>query len=199
MLFQRKKVASALGIVLGVGGVGAVVAPVFAQDIRVDVTGSNIRRLEGEGALPVQIITREEIEREGIQTAIGVVERLSANSSIGGNNLQASEGATLTGFASASLRGLGGSRTLVLLNGRRLSNTAFSGTSVDVNSIPLSAIERVEILTDGASAIYGTDAIAGVINFIMRKDFRGAEAFAYYGDSERGGGGSSATTSPADG
>jgi iron complex outermembrane receptor protein len=191
MEFKRNKVATALACLLGASG--AVSLPnAHAQgtspDIRVEVTGSNIKRLEGEGALPVQVITRQENEQVGIQTAMGVVERLSANSSIGGINLQGAEGATGVGYAAASLRGLGSARTLVLLNGRRLANTAFSGTSVDINSIPLSAIERVEVLTDGASAIYGTDAIAGVINFILRKDFTGVEAFAYYGDSDQGGG-----------
>jgi len=189
MIFQRTKVASALAYMLGVGSaVSLFAAPAQAADIKVDVTGSNIKRIEGEGALPVTIITREAIEREGIQTAMGIVERLSQNSSIGGANASSQEGGTLVGYASASLRGLGGQRTLVLLNGRRLANTAFAGTIVDINSIPLSAIERVEVLTDGASAIYGTDAIAGVINFILRKDFTGIEAQAYYGDSEHGGG-----------
>ena len=193
MKFKRNKVATALACLLGAGGVVSL-PTAFAQavnpdvpsstrppapDIRVEVTGSNIKRLEGEGALPVQVITRQEIEQQGIQTAMGVVERLSSNSSIGGLNLQGSEGATGVGYAAASLRGLGSARTLVLLNGRRLANTAFSGTSVDINSIPLSAIERVEVLTDGASAIYGTDAIGGVINFILRKDFTGVEASAY--------------------
>jgi iron complex outermembrane receptor protein len=191
MIFHRKKVAAALACLAGVG-TAVTLSDAWAQvappDIRVDVTGSNIRRVEGEGALPVQIITREEIEREGIQTAIGLVERLSANTSLGGLNLSGSEGGTNVGYAAASLRGLGAPRTLVLLNGRRLANTSFSNLAVDVNSIPLSAIERVEVLTDGASAIYGTDAIAGVINFILRKDFSGFEASAYYGDSERGGG-----------
>jgi iron complex outermembrane receptor protein len=192
MSFQRKKVATALACLAGVGSAaslsGAYAQTPTAPDIRVEVTGSNIRRVEGEGALPVQVITRQEIEQVGIQTAMGVVDRLSSNSSIGGLNLQGSEGSTGVGYASASLRGLGSARTLVLLNGRRLANTAFSGTSVDINSIPLSAIERVEVLTDGASAVYGTDAIGGVINFILRKDFTGVEAFAYYGDSEQGGG-----------
>jgi iron complex outermembrane receptor protein len=169
-----------------------VATPVLAQQAqkieKIEVTGSNIRRVEGETALPVITISREDIQREGIQTTMALVERLSANSSIGGLNLSGSEGSTGTGYASASLRGLGSQRTLVLLNGRRLANTAFSGATVDINSIPLSAIERVEVLTDGASAIYGTDAIAGVINFILRKDYTGAEAFAYYGDSEHGGG-----------
>jgi iron complex outermembrane receptor protein len=178
----RRPLATA--VALAVAGA----APALAQDIRVDVTGSNIKRVETEGALPVQIITRADIEREGIQTASGVVERLAANSSIGALNLSGSEGGTNVGYASASLRGLGGQRTLVLLNGRRLANTAFVGTLVDINSIPLSAIERVEVLTDGASAIYGTDAIAGVINFILRKEFTGVEVNAFYGDSEQGGG-----------
>ena len=200
MSFQRKKVATTLAYLLGAGGAMSVSAA-YAQavnpdvpsstrpDIRVEVTGSNIKRVEAEGALPVQVITRSEIEREGIQTVEALISRLSANSSIGGIAMAASEGGFNVGYSSASLRGLGSSRTLVLLNGHRLSNTAFSGTSVDLNAIPLSAVERVEVLTDGASAIYGSDAIAGVINFILRKDFTGAEATAYYGDSEHGGGG----------
>ena len=140
------------------------IMPAGAQDIRVEVTGSNIRRVETEGALPVQVITRSDIEREGIQTAAQVVERLASNASIGGINLQGSEGGTNVGYASASLRGLGEQRTLVLLNGRRLANTAFSGEAVDINAIPLSAIERVEVLTDGASAIYGT-IVSSAIGF----------------------------------
>jgi iron complex outermembrane receptor protein len=155
---------------------------------RIEITGSNIKRIEGETALPVTVITRAQLEQQGIQTAAEAVDRLSSNSSIGGVNFAGSIGATAVGFQSASLRGLGGTRTLVLMNGRRLANTAFQGGMVDLNTIPLSAIERIEVLTDGASAIYGTDAIAGVINFILRKDYRGAEAFAYYGDSEGGGG-----------
>ena len=90
----------------------------------------------------------------------------------------------------ASLRGLDSRATLVLLNGRRLANYAFSSTDIgtDLHAIPLAAIERVEILKDGASAIYGSDAIAGVINFVLRNDFRGVELQAYAGDSEAGGG-----------
>ena len=79
------------------------------------------------------------------------------------------------GLSSANLRGLGDGSTLVLLNGRRLANYAFDGEAVDLNSIPSAAIDRVEVLKDGASAIYGTDAIAGVINFILRKDYSGDE------------------------
>ena len=191
MTFHRKRLAAALACVASAGNMVSptdAFAQATAPDIRVEVTGSNIRRVEGEGALPVQVFTRQEIEQQGIQTTIALVERLSVNSSIGGLNLSGAEGGSGVGFAAASLRGLGAQRTLVLLNGRRLANTAFNGATVDINSIPLSAIDRVEVLTDGASAIYGTDAIAGVINFILRKDFTGLEAFAYYGDSEQGGG-----------
>ena len=96
------------------------------------------------------------------------------------------------GFSGASLRGLGASETLVLLNGRRVANYAFTysrGQGVDLHTIPLAAIERVEVLKDGASAIYGSDAIGGVINFVTRKDYKGVEALrATTGGSEGGGG-----------
>jgi iron complex outermembrane receptor protein len=192
MISREKKLSVAVLRALGIGIAVTIAAPAIAQQAqkldKIEVTGSNIKRIEGESALPVTVISREQIEREGIQTAMEVIERLSSNSSVGGVNSQGSIGATGTGFSSASLRGLGGTRTLVLMNGRRLANTAFQGGMVDINAIPLSAVERVEILTDGASAIYGTDAIAGVINFVLRKDFTGLDAYAYYGDSEEGGG-----------
>ena len=94
------------------------------------------------------------------------------------------------GTSNANLRGLGPNSTLVLLNGRRLANFASPGddAGVDLNSIPSGAIQRVEVLKDGASAIYGTDAIGGVINFILRKDFSGLEAQAFTDVTEAGGG-----------
>ena len=144
---------------------------------RVVVTGSQLAVTDMETALPVQVITRQDIERAGITSVAELVARLSANS---GNTTLANnignEGAT--DFSGVSLRGFGEVSTLVLLNGRRLANYAFSGQSgvgVDLGQIPVAAIERVEILTDGASAIYGSDAIAGVVNFIMRSDFKGGE------------------------
>ena len=109
---------------------------------RIEITGSNIKRIEGETALPVTVISRAQLEQQGIQTAAEAVDRLSSNSSIGGVNFAGSIGATAVGFQSASLRGLGGTRTLVLMNGRRLANTAFQGGMVDLNTIPLSAIDR---------------------------------------------------------
>ncbi len=163
---------------------------------RIEVTGSSIRRVEGEGALPVQVMTRADIEKSGSQTVMDLIDRLSAAQSIGNFNNTLGEGTTLVGFNGVSLRGLGTQRSLVLIDGKRTAPYALSNTSspsaagVDLNSIPLSAIERVEILKDGASALYGSDAIGGVINFILRKDFRGAEASFTMLDSDHGGGGS---------
>ena len=161
--------------------------------IRVDVTGSNIPRTESENALPLQVITRDDMANGGIQTAQELLKRVSANQSFGGFNPAMGIGDLRTGYTAASLRGLGAERTLVLLNGHRLAPYALSGgEAVDLSGIPLSAIERVEILKDGASAIYGTDAIGGVINFILRKDFTGVELNGDYyvtdhpgGDSRR--------------
>jgi iron complex outermembrane receptor protein len=156
---------------------------------KVEIVGSHIKRIEGEAALPVQILSREDIERSGAQTTEEVLEMVSANFNGFKDALSVGNGVR-AGFSGASLRGLGSSNTLVLLNGRRLANYAFSfrETGVDLHAIPLAAVERVEVLTDGASAIYGSDAIGGVINFVTRSDYRGGEATLYYGDSQAGGG-----------
>ncbi len=157
------------------------------------MTGSNIPTIERETALPVQIITREEIERANLQTAAQLVNTISAAMSFGAfNEAQAlggrNGGIGQAGYAAAGLRGLGYQATLVLLNGRRIANWAFTTLGGDLNSIPLAAVERVEVLKSGASAIYGSDALAGVINFILRKDFQGTAAYAQYTSPEHTGG-----------
>ena len=154
---------------------------------RVVVTGSHIRQTDVETALPVQVLTREDIERSGVTTVEQLLERVPANVNPF-NTARTIGNGTSPGLSSANLRGLGGGSTLVLLNGRRLGNYAFDGESVDLNSIPLSAIERVDVLKDGASAIYGTDAIAGVINFILRKDYQGIEVAGGFSATQHGGG-----------
>lgn len=154
---------------------------------RVIITGSRLPQIEGETALPVQIITREEIERSGITTPAQLLELVPANVN-SFNDAMAVDSGARPGLSAVNLRGLGGGATLVLINGRRLANYAFDGARVDVNSIPLAAIDRVEILKDGASAIYGSDAIAGVINFILRKDYTGAEVSGYGSITQHGGG-----------
>lgn len=171
-------------------------AGAFAQSSelpRVEVTGSLIKRIESEAALPVQVITRDDIVKAGATTAAEIVATLSASA----NNL--TDGVSIgtggfkdqMGFNSANLRGLGTSSTLVLLNGRRMANFASPGddVGVDLNNIPAAAIQRVEVLLDGASAIYGTDAIGGVINFITRKDYQGVQLDASLGKTQEGGAG----------
>jgi iron complex outermembrane receptor protein len=158
---------------------------------KIEVTGSNIKRVDSETGLPVQMITRAEIDRMGVTTTEQLLQRVSAIGPGGHSTAQGLGDGARSGLSAVSLRGLGSSNTLVLLNGRRLSNFAFNdigGSAVNVNQIPLAAVERVEVLKDGASAIYGTDAIGGVINFILRKDFEGVEASAYLSGTQDGGG-----------
>ena len=190
MKVRRKHLEIAAGVTSAIAALAS--AGAVAQDIRVEVTGSNIRRVEGEGALPVQVITREDIQKTGAQDAMELMNFISAANSAGNVSLGNTIGTTTFGNQTASLRGLGGTSTLVLVNGKRLGTFAggVSGTEgVNLAAIPFNAVERVEILKDGASAIYGSDAIGGVINFIMRQDFKGAEASAFYGLPTRGGGG----------
>jgi iron complex outermembrane recepter protein len=161
---------------------GLVSTSALAQDTqRVVITGSSIKRIASEGSLPVQVVKREELERQGIAS----VEQLMMQININGNgldnlasNADVVDGASRgnNGATSANLRGQGSNATLILLNGRRVAAHGLNGGTVDLNQIPFAAIERVEILKDGASAIYGTDAIGGVINFILRNNFEGLTA-----------------------
>jgi iron complex outermembrane receptor protein len=157
------------------------------------VTGSSIKRVADEGALPVSVFTRLDMEQEGIASA----EQLIMNLNINGNGLDnlASNADVVAGAqrgnngaTSANLRGQGSNATLILLNGRRIASHGLNGGVVDLNSVPFAAIERVEVLKDGASSIYGTDAIGGVINFITRRDFQGLVANAAADVTEDGGG-----------
>ena len=150
---------------------------------KVEVTGSNIKRVDAEGSAPIQIITAEDLRKSGA-TTIGEALRNLPIANAGSLNDLATSASFAIGSSSISLRGLGASSTLVLLNGRRLANYGFAngGQSqfVNLDTIPFAAIERIEILKDGASAIYGSEAIAGVINVILRKDYSGAEAGGTY-------------------
>ena len=173
---------------------GSVFAPAArSQGIsleRVVITGSRIPRADAETALPVQVINREEIERSGAFSVEDLLARISAN--FGGfNEAMGINNADQPGYSGASLRGFGARATLVLLNGRRVANYAFSGEGgigVDLHAIPMAAIDRIEVLKDGASAVYGSDAIAGVINFVTRRDFRGAEVDVTRAQAQAGGG-----------
>ncbi len=139
---------------------------------RVEITGSAIKRVSGETALPVQTFTRKQIEQTGATNTTDLIQLLPAmqSSTVEGSAV----GGETYGFAGASIHSIGETRTLVLLNGHRIAKSggqAVTGAlnGVDLNTLPISAIERIEILTDGASALYGADAVAGVINIITRK------------------------------
>jgi iron complex outermembrane receptor protein len=181
--------------------------PAFAQDVppttaaetaedsgeAIIVTGSRIKRDPNDSSLPLQVITNEEFSREGISSPEQLIMFLSSNGS-GADNLASNSDVVsgaqrgTNGLSAANLRGQGSASTLVLLNNRRVAAHGLSGSAVDVNQIPFAAIERVEVLKDGASAIYGTDAIGGVINFITKKDFTGLSLNGFVDVTEAGGG-----------
>lgn len=139
---------------------------------RIEVTGSRLKRADIEGAVPVVVIDRAQIDASG-DVSVADVLRDSTFSSFG--NFRPQSGSSAQALADIDLRGLGSSRTLVLIDGRRAPKAPFSGQSADLNAVPIAAVERIEILSDGASAVYGSDAIGGVVNIILRKDFNGAE------------------------
>lgn len=155
---------------------------------KIQVTGSRLKGVDMEGANPVQIISRDDMAKRGYDSVGAFLRDLPQASSAGtfteNGGVGGADGAP-AGSSGVSLRGLGSSSTLVLVNGRRVAVDSFTNgfdSFVNVNSIPMSALERVEVLTDGASSVYGSDAIAGVINFILRKDVEGHEVSVSYGD-----------------
>lgn len=160
---------------------------------RMTVTGSRIKRTDVEAALPITIIQKAEIEAQGITSAEQLLQQLNIASN-GPDSLSANSGIAPpgtrgnNGVSGANLRGQGADATLVLLNGRRVATHGLAGQVVDLNSIPFAAIERVEVLRDGASAVYGTDAIGGVINFITRENYQGVSVTAGADVTQQGGG-----------
>lgn len=188
-MFELKPVVKALLVACGASAAlfaNTAAAQQQSQSLeRVEVTGSRIKRADAETAAPVQILTREDIERTGKQSIQEVLRNVTADG-VGSIPTSFTNGFA-SGSAAVSLRGLGVNSTLVLVNGRRMSTygLADDGTRnfVDLNSLPLEAVERVEILKDGASAIYGADAVGGVVNVILRKNYTGAQVGASYGQT----------------
>ena len=166
-------------------------APADAAPAEVVVTGSRIKQDPNNSALPLQIITNQDLSREGINSPEQLISFLSANGN-GADNLASNSdvvsGAArgTNGLSAANLRGQGSAATLVLLNGRRIAAHGLQGSAVDVNQIPFAAISRIEILKDGASAIYGTDAVGGVINFITKTNFTGIDVSGFSDITQRG-------------
>ncbi|MCC7641670.1 MULTISPECIES: TonB-dependent receptor [unclassified Janthinobacterium] len=175
------------------GGMALSMHAAYAQETtdgamqRVEVTGSSIKRIASEASLPVQSFNQKDIKKTGVTTVTDFIQQIPAMQgfSVAADSVGGGGG----GVTTASIHDIGAAYTLVLLNGRRIAPSN-SGTTIDLNSIPLSAIERVEVLTDGASALYGADAIAGVVNFILKKGASPLEINAKYSRPEEKGGAS---------
>jgi len=202
---NHKKLTIAIA---GVLIAGATALPAYAQDRvgddttkleAIEVTGSRIKKAETEGQTPVQVITAKDIEATGLGSIGDVIQRLSVSGSSlntkfnsAGNFGFAADGSGVgSGSTTISLRNLNAKRTLILVDGLRWVNeSSASGVSaaVDLNTIPASAVERIEILTDGASSLYGSDAIAGVVNVITKKSQNGLGLGIYYGNYSVGDG-----------
>ncbi|MEQ4576103.1 MAG: TonB-dependent receptor [Gammaproteobacteria bacterium] len=153
---------------------------------RIEITGSRIRQASVETAQPVIALQRADIEKQGFTSVADIVQNLAATGSPAISRADALTSGEEVGGQYVDLRNLGPERTLVLLDGKRMGTS--TGGYTDLASIPTSVVERIEVLTDGASAIYGSDAIAGVINIITRKNFDGLEASVYRGQYGQGDG-----------
>ncbi|MEX2498017.1 MAG: TonB-dependent receptor [Wenzhouxiangellaceae bacterium] len=184
---NRNPLAAAIHYALGAGviaGLAVTAAPAFAQDPpededaadlgRVEITGSRLSRVDVEGARPVNILTRDDIERIGLSDVGQILRQLPA---VTGSPLSTATNNGGDGSSLTSLRGMGSARTLVLINGRRSNGVD------DFSTMPIAMVERIEVLKEGASAIYGADAVAGVVNIITRTDFQGAQVSVQYGQS----------------
>lgn len=202
MTIRPTRLATQLGIAFG--SLVLMQAGALAQTLeRVEITGSSIKRVDAETAQPITIIKADDLAKQGVTTIEQAMTRLASNqSSFSTSN---AVGGTTGGKAEVDLRGLGGpvganaNKTLVLLNGRRISNHPFDSAAVDLHAIPLAAVDRIEVLRDGASAIYGTDAIAGVINFVLKRDFQGGDVSVEVQEPQAKGGGSTRRASIAGG
>jgi len=185
MMLKEKMGVRAVRLALGLAA-GFAMTQTFAQDApiqRVEVTGSAIKRINVEGALPIQTLSQEAIAKTGATSVAELIQTLPAMQGFTIGAIAA--GTNSGGRVSASIHDIGEAYTLVLLNGRRLAPQG-SGSAVNLQAIPMSAVERVEILTDGASALYGSDAIAGVINFVLKKNQQGGDIEANYSQPTAG-------------
>ena len=203
MSFKLKLLPLALAQVIAGGAFSVMgMAPVMAQTVssdqqqaaepapvqRIEVTGSMIKKIDAETAESVTIIKAESLKDMGISTVEQALQLVTSNNA---QVTTASNVAAYNGGASlASLRGMGATKTLVLLDGQRLANNVATGAGVDLNTIPFAAIERIEVLQEGASSLYGSDAIAGVINFITKKNLEGGEVNVNYANPQSAGGSS---------
>lgn len=177
-----------LQIVLALGAAFAATSTAAQELEKVVITGSNIRTTQKEGASAVQVISAKEIAASGKASIADIIRSISANS--GNSYNEQYTGSFSAGTAGLSLRGIGQKNTLILVNGKRVSPYAtaqdLQEVFVDLNSLPMAAVQRIEVLKDGASSVYGSDAVAGVVNIILYKEFKGTEVSAQYGGSTEG-------------
>ena len=193
-MYLEKSLSNAVRVALFAGATSSLVLAnqvnaaetAEANVERIEVTGSRINRTDVETASPVTVISSEFIAQSGYNS---VEEILSAQPTAAGMNLGATTNNGSGGSATVNLRGMGAQRTLVLLNGRRMvSSGTGADSAVDLNTIPVAMIKNIEILKDGASAVYGSDAIAGVVNIITKKDFVGTELTVDGSQTDKGDG-----------
>ncbi|MBH0030775.1 MULTISPECIES: TonB-dependent receptor [unclassified Pseudoalteromonas] len=189
MLNNKVSNAVRLAIAFGAASTAAFSASSFAAETgvdkveRIEVTGSRIKRTDLEGASPVNIITSADMKVEGNFTVADALRGSSFNSF---GSFSERSGSSAQSQATINLRGAGSNRTLVLLDGKRMPGSpTLGGQSANLNSIPMAAVERIEILTDGASSTYGSDAMAGVVNIIMKKNYEGLQFQAEAGHREQ--------------
>lgn len=191
MSFRHNRLCDAIVYSLA-AGVTAMTGTAMAQEQqatnldRIEVTGSRIRQVDVETEAPVQIITRSDIEQQGFQSVADILQNISAVGAPAISRAASLVSGENSGGQYISLRNLGTTRTLILVDGQRLG-TNTTGYQ-DISLIPTVAVERIEVLKDGASSIYGSDAIAGVVNIITRSNFEGATVNAYYGQYSEGDG-----------
>ncbi|WP_395400924.1 TonB-dependent receptor domain-containing protein [Pseudoduganella sp. UC29_106] len=191
MLLKKKRMAFAVHTVLmtGIAVTASAQTDNGGKELeQVVVTGSHLSlnrsMMTGVGA--VTVIDKDAIERSGATSVETLLQRMSASAGFAGNQTNAYWGENGYGTTQVNLRGLGANRTLVLINGRRVvSGGTGANSSVDLNMIPVAMVQRIEVLKDGASAIYGADAVAGVVNLITKKGFDGLELTARYGQTTR--------------
>jgi iron complex outermembrane recepter protein len=189
MQFNHRRISLAINTALvlsgaGVGFAGNAIAESAKQMEEIVVTGSMIRNPNLERSAPVNVIASEEMEFQAVAQVEEILREIPGSVPSTGANVNNGNG----GFSYVNLRGLGSNRNLVLVNGRRMAPSELNGR-FDLNNIPIALLERVDVLTGGASTTYGADAIAGVVNFVTKNDFNGVELNVQWGETEAGDGG----------
>ncbi len=191
-MYNNSKIAKAvrLAMIFGAASAATISTQAFSADEenaeeeieKIEVTGSRIKRTDMEGASPITVITTAEFEKQGRISVADALRNVTSNSF---SSFVPSSGSSAQSQSTVDLLGVGSGRTLVLLDGKRIAGSpTLGGSSANLSSIPMAAVERIEILKDGASAIYGSDAIAGVVNIVLKKDYEGVSASVQIGRPE---------------